>query len=80
MRVLKDAPAPGAGTTHLVGKLVSYLQAMMDRDTDSAYTEMAYGVNFDSNSSKEEHKPHGRNHKKSQRSKSCGICKKSKKD
>jgi hypothetical protein len=27
--VLKDAPAPGTGTAHLVAKLVSYLQAMM---------------------------------------------------
>jgi hypothetical protein len=48
MRVLKDAPAPGAGTAHLIAKLVSYLQAMMDKDTESAYTELAYGVNSDS--------------------------------
>jgi hypothetical protein len=41
VRVLKDAPAPGAGTAHLVTELVSYLQAMMDGDTSSAYTELA---------------------------------------
>jgi hypothetical protein len=29
VRVLKDAPAPSTGTTHLVTELVSYLQAMM---------------------------------------------------
>jgi hypothetical protein len=29
VRVLKDAPAPGTGTVHLVAESVSYLQAMM---------------------------------------------------
>ncbi len=34
--VLNDTPAPGAGTAHYVAKLVSYLQVMMDGDTNSA--------------------------------------------
>jgi hypothetical protein len=46
VRVLKDAPTLGTGTAHLVIKSVSYLQAMMDKDTDSAYTKLGYGVNF----------------------------------
>ncbi len=36
VRVLKDAPAPGMGTVHLVTKSVSYLQAMIGEDTNSA--------------------------------------------
>jgi hypothetical protein len=55
IRVLKDAPAPGTGTALLVA--VSYLQAMMGEDTDSAYTKSAYGVSSDRNSSEEECKP-----------------------
>jgi hypothetical protein len=39
---------------------------MMGEDTNSAYTESAYGVTSDSNSSKEERKPHARERKKSQ--------------
>ncbi len=40
VRVLKNIPAPGTGTAHLVAKSVSYLQAMMGEDTNSAYTEL----------------------------------------
>ncbi len=69
VQVLKDAPAPGTGTTQLVAKSVSYLKAMMGEDTDSAYTKLAYNVSSDSNSSKE-CKPHARECKKSLRSKS----------
>ncbi len=65
VRVLKDAPAPGTGTVHLVAKSVSYLQAMMGEDTDSAYTKSAYSISSNSNLSKEEHKPHARECKKS---------------
>ncbi len=68
--VLKDALALGTGTAHLVAKLVSYLQAMMDEDTNSAYTKWAYGVSSDSNSSEEECKPRTCEHKKSQHSQS----------
>ncbi len=55
--VLKDAPAPGTGTAHLVAKLVSYLQAMMGDDNNSTYTNSAYSMSFDSDLSEEERKP-----------------------
>jgi hypothetical protein len=80
VRVLKDAPALGTGTMHLVAKSVSYLQAMMNEDTDSAYTKSAYGVSFDSDSSKYKRKPHTRKRTKSQRSKLQGGRGKQKKD
>jgi hypothetical protein len=69
VRLLKDAPAPGAGTTHLVAKSVPHLKAMMKEDTNSAYTELAFGMNSDSDSSEEERKPRGCNCKKPHRSK-----------
>jgi hypothetical protein len=69
VRVLKDAPAPGIGTMHLVAKSVSYLQAMMGEDTNSAYTKSAYGISSNSNLSEKEFKPCARKRKKSQRSK-----------
>ncbi len=80
VRVLKDAPAPGTGTAHLVAKSVSYLQAMMGEDTDSAYTKSAYGVSSNSNSSEDKHKPCACKHKKPQRSKSQGGHGKQKKE
>ncbi len=80
VRVLKDAQAPGTGTMHLVAKSVSYLQAMMGEDTNSAYNKSAYGVSSNSNSSKEEHNPHACEHKKSQCSKLQGGRDKQKKD
>ncbi len=60
VRVLKDAPAPGTGTMHLVAKSVSYLKAIMGEDTDSAYTKLEYSVSSNSNSSEEECKPRAR--------------------
>ncbi len=57
VRKLKDAPAPGIGTAHSVADSVSYLQAMMDADTDKDYSESAYAATFDSNLSKETRKP-----------------------
>jgi hypothetical protein len=80
VRVLKDTPAPGAGTAHLVAELVSYLQAMMGEYTNFACTKSADSASFDSNSSKDEHKLRARNCKKSQCSKSHGGCRKQKKD
>jgi hypothetical protein len=80
IRVLKDAPAPGTGTMHLVTKSVSYLQAMMGEDTNSAYTESAYGVSSNSNSYEDERKPRTCKRKKSQCSKSQGGRGKQKKD
>jgi hypothetical protein len=80
IRVLKDAPAPGTETAHLVTKSVSYLQAMMGEDTDSTYTESAYGVSSNSNPSEEKCKPCACKHKKSQCSKLQGGRGKQKKD
>jgi hypothetical protein len=70
--VLKDAPAPGTGTVHLVSKSVSYIQAMMGEDIDSTYTELAYGVSSNSDLFEEERKPHACKCKKSESSKSQG--------
>ncbi len=57
MRALKDAPAPNAGTAHSVANSVSYLNSMMlNSDTDTEYTESAYGASSDSGSSEEQHK------------------------
>jgi hypothetical protein len=78
--VLKDALALSAGTVHLVAKSVSYLQVMMNKDTDSAYTKSAYGTNSDSDSSEKERKPRGHDRKKSHRSKSRNGCRRQKKD
>jgi hypothetical protein len=58
---LKDAPAPGIGTVHSVADSVSYLQAMMDADVDTDYSESAYNATSDSDLSKEMRKPRGRN-------------------
>ncbi len=80
VRVLRDVPAPGTGTAHLVAKSVSYLQAMMGKDTNSAHTKLAYSVSSNSNSSEEECKPRAHKCKKSQCSKSRNGCGKKKKD
>ncbi len=80
VRVLKDAPAPGRGTAHLVTKSVSYLQAMMNEDTDSAHTKRAYSVSSNSNSSKYKRIPRTCKCTKSQCSKSQGGRGKQKKD
>ncbi len=80
VQVLKDAPALGTPTVHLVAESVSYLQAMMGEDTDSVYTKLAYGISSNSSSSEEERKPCARKHKKSQHSKLQGGRGKQKKD
>jgi hypothetical protein len=79
VRVLKDAPTPGTGIAHLVAESVSYLQAMMGEDTNSAYTKSAYGVSSKSDSSEDKRKPRVRERKKSQCSKLHGGCRKQKK-
>ncbi len=57
VRALKDAPAPNAGTAHLVANSVSFLNSMMlNSDTDTEYTESAYGASSDSGSSEEQRK------------------------
>ncbi len=80
VRVLKNAPAPGTGTAHSVAKSVSYLQAMMGKDTNSAHTKSAHSVSSNSDSSEEERKPRTCKCKKSQRSKSCSGRGKKKKE
>ncbi len=62
---LEDAPALGTGTAHSVADSLSYLQAMMDADMDTDYSESAYAATFDSDSSKETRKPRGRKRHKS---------------
>ncbi len=43
VRVLKNAPAPSAGTVHSMADSVSFLHSMMDSDDSSSdYTELAY--------------------------------------
>ena len=65
VRALRDAPAPNAGTTHSVANSVSFLNSMMlNSDTDSEYTESAYGASSDSGSSEEKRKSRGRELKK----------------
>ena len=53
VRDYKEAPALSAGAAHSVTKAVTYLQAMIGGDNDSDYSESAFGVNTDSDSSKE---------------------------
>jgi hypothetical protein len=65
VRVLRDAPAPNAGTAHSVPNSVSFLNSMMlNSDTDSEYTESAYGATSDSGSSEQKRKSCEREHKK----------------
>jgi hypothetical protein len=63
VRELKDAPAPGTGTAHTVADSVSYLQAMMDADTDTDYSESACAATSNRDLSKETRKPRGRDRK-----------------
>jgi hypothetical protein len=68
VRALRDAPAPNAETAHPVANLVSFLNSMMlNSDTDSEYTESAYGASSDSGSSEEKRKPHEQEHKKTKK-------------
>ncbi len=80
VRVLKDAPAPSAGTVHSVANSVSFLHSMMDGgDTNSEYTKSAYGATTTSELSEEERKQRGRKCNKDKRSKSRGKQEKKKK-
>jgi hypothetical protein len=64
VRKLKDTPAPGTGTAHSVADSVSCLQAMMDADMDTDYSESAYDAMSDSDLSKETcKKPRGHDRK-----------------
>jgi len=65
VRTLRDAPAPNAGTVHSVANSVSFLNSMMlNSDTNSEYTESAYGASSDSGSSEEQCKSRERENKK----------------
>ena len=65
VRVPKDAPAPCAGTAHSVADSVSFLHSMMDGDdSNSEYTELAYGATSNSNLLEEARKPRGHDRKK----------------
>ncbi len=70
VRALRDAPAPNAGTAHSVTNLVSFLYSMMlNSDTNSEYTESAYGASSDSGSSEEQRKSREHEHKKPKKAK-----------
>jgi hypothetical protein len=72
VRALKDAPAPNAETVHSVANSVSFLNSTMNIDSESDYTESAYGASSDSGSSEERRKSRERENKKAKKSKSCG--------
>ncbi len=78
VRALKDAPAPNAGTAHSVADSVSFLNTMMNGDTDSEYTESAYGTSSNSSSSEEWRKYCEREDKKTKKPKFCRKKKKAK--
>jgi hypothetical protein len=80
LRVLKDAPAPSAGTAHSIANSVSFLHSMMDGgDTNLEYIESAYGTTFISELLEEERKPCRPNRNKDKQSKSHGKQEKKKK-
>ena len=73
VKVLKDAPAPSAGTAHSVANLVSFLHSMMDSDdSNSENTKSAYSATSNSELLEEEHKPCGRDCKKDKQAKARG--------
>jgi hypothetical protein len=78
VRALKDAHAPNAGTAHSVADSVPFLKTMMNGDTNSEYTESAYGASSDSGSSEERRKYHECEHKITKKSKSHKKKKKAK--
>ncbi len=78
VRALKNTPAPNAGTAHSVADSVSFLNTMMNGNTDSEYTKSAYGASSDSGSSEERRKYCKHEHKKTKKPKSHGKKKKAK--
>ncbi len=71
VRALKDAPAPNAGTAHSVTDSVSFLNTMMNGDTNSEYTKSAYDASSNSGSSEERRKYCECEHKKTKKPNSC---------
>jgi hypothetical protein len=78
VRALKDAPAPNAGTAHSVANSASFLNSMMNINSESDYTESAYGASSDSGSLEEHRKSRERKNMKAKKSKSRGKKKKEK--
>ncbi len=78
VRALKDAPASNAGTAHSVANSVSFLNSMMNIDSESDYTKSAYGASSDSGSSEERCKSRECKNKKAKKPKSRGKKKKEK--
>ena len=78
VRALKDAPAPNTGTAHSVANSVTFLNSMMNIDSNSDYTKSAYGASSDSGSSEEKRKSRERKNKKAKKSKSHAKKKKEK--
>jgi hypothetical protein len=78
VRTLKDAPAPNAVTAHSVANSESFLNTIMNGNTDSEYTKSAYGASSNSGSSEEWRKYHEREHKKTKKPMSCSKNKKAK--
>jgi hypothetical protein len=60
VRDYKEAPAPSAGAAHSVTESVTFLQSLIGGDNDSDYSESAFGVNTDSDSSKDTRRPKSR--------------------
>ncbi len=74
-----DGVAPNTGTAHSVANSVSFLNSMMlNSDTDSEYTESAYGASSDSASSEEKRKSRECEHKKPKKAAACEKKKKEK--
>ena len=79
VRVLKDAPAPNAGTARSVANSLSFLNSMMmNGNIDSKYIKSAYRASSNSSSSEEQRKSRDHKHKKSKKPKSCRNKKKEK--
>jgi hypothetical protein len=72
VRDLNDAPAPNARTAHSVANSVSFLNSMMNIDSESDYTESAYGASSDSGSSEKHRKLREHENMKAKKSKSRG--------
>jgi hypothetical protein len=78
VRARKDAPAPNAGTAHSVANSVSFLNSMMNINSESDHTESADGASSDSGSSEECCKSRKRKNMKAKKSRSRGKKKKEK--
>ncbi len=78
VRALRDAPAPNVGRVHSVADSASFLNTIMNGNTNLESTESAYNASSNSGSSEEWRKYPERKHKKTKKPKSCGKKKKAK--